>query len=117
MGSSDIYRYVFSLGVSPKHKGFVYICDALSLILASGEQVFDSSEALSAVCEKHGTDRRAAERCMRYAVCCAWDSQGGSLRGAFAEVCPGALSAGRLSPAPSLTEFLHVALWRMRGEN
>lgn len=116
MENSEICRYVFSLGVSPKHKGFVYICEALAELFPAGAPVFDVGAALESVCALHGIERHAAERCMRYAVCCAWDAREGILRRAFAELCPGAAGDGRLCPAPSLAEFLHVAVWRMQGE-
>ena len=104
MEKAEVCRYLFSLGISPKHKGFSYICDILLEMLRCGA-LCEAGPARAAVCRARGADTRSAERCMRYAVCCAWYLRRGAIRTVFAGSetgCP-----------PALGEFFCVTAWQL----
>ena len=105
MHRSEVCRYVFALGISPRHNGFNYICGTLANMLGGGAEP-DIESALSAVCHLHRTEKRSAERCMRYALKCAWDAGSSGLR----SLCPS--GAGGRCP-PQLSDFLYAAAWAL----
>ena len=111
MERSDICRYLYSLGLSPKHKGFNYICEVLFELCSSGDPLYGFNAAFMKVCTAHGIERHAAERCMRYAVGYAWDAPDGALRRLFC--CGEPQERSHFTPPPSLSEFLHIVLWRL----
>ena len=102
-----VYRYVYRLGISPKHKGFGYICDVVTALLESGAADAGLDEAICAACSKHGTGRRSAERCIRYAVQYAWDAEQSGLR---RELGLGAVRGGQYERPPALREVIVMAV-------
>lgn len=118
----SVCRYVFAMGISPKHKGYAYICELIGALLSSGWPEVHTAvcldRAYKTVCGIYGVDRRTAERCMRYAVQYAWESGQGAMRGMFdsrailrhGEAAP----RGICSAPPALADFICVAaleLW------
>ena len=133
MASTEVYRYVFELGISPKHKGFHYICEVLDSINNCAPSLFDIEVAFTAVSLKFGIGRHSMERNMRYAVQFAWNTQESSLQALISEAARKGL---RISPngstmggmpglagsagayrilnrgrPPSLAEFICSAAW------
>ena len=106
MLNTQIANFVFSIGVSPRHKGFDYICRVLELMLEG--EVYRS--ACGKLCRELDIDRHSAERCMRYALRCAWDEHPASIRGAYLPIS----SNERFAPPPAINDFFCVALWRLR---
>lgn len=102
MRESALNREMFSMGLSPRHKGFYYLSRALCI--AQDGSGADASEAIRATCGQ--SDARTAERCMRYAIRYAWEVGCGSIREAF----PG------LDLPPSPVEFVSALLWRIDEE-
>lgn len=89
-------RQVFSLGLSPKHKGFHYLSRVLCMA-AEGMRV----EAACKAMESGGA--READRCMRYAIRYAWDGNEGRIRALFPFYT--------LPPTP--VELIHALLWEV----
>ena len=93
MTAAGIKREMQRMGLTPKHKGFFYI-----------------SERLTELMEKGGKENvkvsRQAERCMRYAINYAWNTENGGIHGLF---------PNRKTP-PNPTEFICAMFWRMDAE-
>ncbi len=109
MRKSDICRYLFYMGVSPRHKGFSYICELLYELGSAEGAAFCADAACKAFFLSHGIDPRTAERCMRYAIEYAWEACDGRLRGMYAQRHGG--ECGSRSACPQLAEFLCAMLW------
>lgn len=108
MNNARIAKYVFGLGISPRHKGFCYICEVLEqMSLGSGYLA-----ACAELCRSRRVNRRAAERCMRYAISFAWDMRLGSIRAEFGSVTKDV----RCPPAPSIMDLMSVALWKLSAD-
>ena len=81
MNSLEIKRRMLLMGLIPKHKGFYYISSAIILMEKSGgdDPVRSYRRAFSSLPD----GRKQAERCMRYAICYAWDVTRGDIRELF----------------------------------
>ena len=105
MRESTLKREIFMLGLSPRHKGFHYICAAL-IDLMNDEEHRDASLSLKRLAEVRHLDSKRAECCMRYAIRYAWDVSGGRIRELFPD--------SALPPTP--IEFMHAMQWRLEEE-
>lgn len=95
MKASRVQREIFMMGLSPRHKGFHYISEA---ICAGGTA--PPGERCAGIPDE-GTEN--AERCMRYAIRYAWDVGGGEIRKLFPN--------SEYPPSP--VEFIHAMLWKL----
>lgn len=93
---------LFDQGISPKLKGFHYICSALSLLIGQ-RRVLTAEDAARAIRTVGGQNVRRTECCMRYAIRRAWELGEGSIR----------LSFPNLSYPPAVVEYLLVTQWRL----
>lgn len=94
-----VCRELFFLGLSPRHKGFHYLCAAISMQCGGMEM----REALSLVREGSKEDPKQFDRCMRYAINYAWDVSAGGIRSMF----PG------FTAPPSPKEFIFAMQWEL----
>lgn len=99
MKRMSIQREVFSLGLSPRHKGFHYISEGLCALMDGRAATVEKALRMIVADSKN----RRADRCMRYAIHYAWDVNGGRIR---------ALFPGSAFP-PSPLELLHAVMWEM----
>lgn len=99
MRRSTAQMLMFSLGLSPKHKGFHYLSRALCAA-AGGRSV---EEAIRAT---EGEAAQQADRCMRYAIRYAWDGDEGRIKELFPYY--------RFPPTP--VELIHALIWRLEDE-
>ena len=98
-----IVKYVYSMGVSPRLKGFDYICGVLcGMLNGSGYR-----SAVESLCSELDINAHSAERR------CAWDEHPSSIRSAFKPIT----SNERFAPPPAINDFFCVALWRLREES
>lgn len=96
MRPSTVQKAVCGMGLSPRHKGFYYLSDALTAAMQANakscfRELYDLVDAVPA----------NADRCMRYAIRYAWDVNRGRIRSLF----PGA------GTPPSPVEFFHAMIW------
>lgn len=101
MKKRDVHQEVFLMGLSPRHKGFHYLCTRI-LYMAAGH---GRPVGFTKVPGENVPVQRV-ERCMRYAIQYAWDMNEGMIR----EVFP----YSKYPPAP--IEFAHAMLWRLCEE-
>ena len=99
-----VCRYVFALGISPRHKGFHYICGILSIMKEQEASSFRPGEIYPLLGITDEARRRSAERCMRYAVQYAWDTKGSGVCELFR--CSGGCP-------PQLGDLICAAAWEL----
>lgn len=91
---------VFSMGLSPKHKGFHYLSRAFEAAYAG----MDVAGACKSV--EPGGDPQRADRCMRYAIQYAWYSGEGALHSLFPHY----------THPPTPVELIHALIWKVEEE-
>ena len=120
MLKATVCRYLFRLGISPRHKGFNYICDLLIGLMQTDDGIPCREAAARLLCDMFGDGRRSAERCMRYALQCAWDLGGRELYALFDKApreAPGPAARLPAPCCPQLADFLFAAAWALTEAN
>ena len=81
MNKSTINKQLMLMGFTPKHKGFYYLCRALTRLDSVADRELYS--AYRSTCSDLPEGRKDAERCMTYAIRYAWDASRGGIRDMF----------------------------------
>ena len=102
MSDTNVKMNLFSLGLTPRHKGFHYLSDAI--IELRGDT--DMKDALERVCAKRNVNMTYFDNSMRYAINYAWDMTNGHIH----ELFPNYTSA------PMPIEFIFMMKWKMEAE-
>ena len=108
MQLNGICRCVFSLGVSPRHKGFAYICRIAEYMLGGGSY----RSACARLCRETCVSAGSMERCIRYALHSAWDEHPAAMRSLF----PQSAELPKYSPPPALAEFFYALMIRLEEQ-
>ena len=96
MRPSAVQKAVCGMGLSPRHKGFYYLSDALTAAMCA-----DVNPHFGALYSLVDAEPANADRCMRYAIRYAWDVNNGAIHALF----PGT------GHPPSPVEFFNAMIW------
>ncbi len=103
MKEAQFQRAVFKMGLSPRHKGFYYLCSWLYKASVTGAET--NAEKMRELFYQM-ENALHVDRAMRTAIRYAWDVSKGEIRNLF--------PYSKQPPTP--IEFVHAMLWKIEEE-